>query len=88
LTTASPLPPPARKRDEGRHGVLFTGDAAARREDGTVICGIFNVNRPQAAESFRHLAKVDATIACFGHGEPLTDNATTELQAAANRLPD
>lgn len=70
-----------------RHGVLFTGDAAARREDGTVIGGIFNVNRPQAAESFRRLAKVDATVACFGHGDPLTSNATAELRAAANRQP-
>lgn len=69
-----------------RHGILFTGDAAARREDGTVICGIFNVNRPQAAESFRHLATLETTIACFGHGTPLTNNATHELCAAADRL--
>jgi glyoxylase-like metal-dependent hydrolase (beta-lactamase superfamily II) len=70
-----------------RHGVLFTGDAAARREDGTVICGIFNVNRPQAAESLRRLATLDVTIACFGHGEPLTSNATAALRAATERLP-
>jgi len=70
-----------------RHGILFTGDAAARREDGTVIGGLFNVNRPQAAESLRHLATLDVTIACFGHGEPLTSNATAALRAAAERLP-
>ena len=34
-----------------RHQVLFTGDAAARRPDGTVICGIFNVDRARAAAS-------------------------------------
>lgn len=70
-----------------RHGVLFTGDAAARREDGTVIGGLFNVDRPQAAESLRRLATLDVTIACFGHGEPVTSNATAALQAAAQHFP-
>jgi glyoxylase-like metal-dependent hydrolase (beta-lactamase superfamily II) len=66
-----------------RHKVLFTGDAAARNPDGNVMCGVFNVNRTQAAASFRRLADLDATIACFGHGEPLTSGAAAELQAAA-----
>jgi len=55
-----------------RHQVLFTGDAAARSPGGTVACGVFNVNRAQAAASLRRLAGLDATVACFGHGEPLT----------------
>jgi len=71
-----------------RHQVLFTGDAAARRpDDGTVICGVFNVNRAQAAASFRRLAGLDATVACFGHGEPLTRDAAAALRAAAQRMP-
>ncbi len=70
-----------------RHRVLFTGDAAARRPDGTVIGGVFNVNRAQAAASLRRLAALDATVACFGHGEPLTHHAAAELQAAARLLP-
>jgi len=70
-----------------RHQVLFTGDAAARGPDGKVICGVFNVNRAQAAASLRRLAGLDATIACFGHGEPLTRAAAAELQAAARRMP-
>jgi glyoxylase-like metal-dependent hydrolase (beta-lactamase superfamily II) len=65
------------------HQVLFTGDAVARRQDGTVICGVFNVNRAQAAASFRRLATLDVTVACFGHGEPLTHDATASLRAAA-----
>jgi Metallo-beta-lactamase superfamily len=65
-----------------RHRVLFTGDAAARSPDGKVICGIFNVNRAQAAASLRRLAYLDATIACFGHGEPLTRDAAAEMQAS------
>jgi glyoxylase-like metal-dependent hydrolase (beta-lactamase superfamily II) len=72
-----------------RHQVLFTGDAAARGPDGNVMCGVFNVSRAQAASSFRRLAALDTTIACFGHGEPLTHNAAAEMKAAAERLlPD
>ncbi len=70
-----------------QHQVLFTGDAAARGPDGTVICGVFNVNRAQAAASLRRLADLDATVACFGHGEPLTHAAAAELQAAAQHMP-
>jgi glyoxylase-like metal-dependent hydrolase (beta-lactamase superfamily II) len=68
-----------------RHQVLFTGDAAARRPDGTVICGVSNVDRAEAAASLRRLAGLGATVACFGHGEPLTHAAAAGLQAAAAR---
>lgn len=66
-----------------RHQVLFTGDAVARGPDGTVICGVFNVDRAQAAASLRRLAALDATVACFGHGEPLTRAAAAGMLAAA-----
>jgi glyoxylase-like metal-dependent hydrolase (beta-lactamase superfamily II) len=66
-----------------RHGVLFAGDAAVRGPDGKVICGIFNVDRAQAAASLRRLAALDVAMACFGHGEPATDGAAAELRAAA-----
>jgi glyoxylase-like metal-dependent hydrolase (beta-lactamase superfamily II) len=64
-----------------RHQVLFTGDAAARGPDGNVGCGVFNVSRVQAAESFRRLAALDTKVACFGHGDPLTRNAPAALKA-------
>ena len=66
-----------------RHQALFTGDAAARVEDGRVICGVFNVDRVQAAQSLRRLADLDVAVACFGHGEPLTCDAAAGLRAAA-----
>ncbi len=66
-----------------RHRVLFTGDAVARGQDGRVICGVFNVDRAQAALSLRRLAALDAAVACFGHGEPLIHDAAIELRAAA-----
>jgi glyoxylase-like metal-dependent hydrolase (beta-lactamase superfamily II) len=73
-----------------KHQVLFTGDAAARSPDGNVMCGVFNVSRAQAASSFRRLAALDTTIACFGHGEPLTRNAAADLTRhhdGPSRLP-
>lgn len=66
-----------------RHQVLFTGDAVARGQDGRVICGVFNVDRAQAAESFRRLAALDVAVACFGHGEPLTRDTAAGLRVAA-----
>lgn len=69
-----------------RHRVLFTGDAAARGPHGRVMCGVFNVNRAQAAASLRRLARLDARVACFGHGEPVLHDAAAELLAAARRL--
>jgi glyoxylase-like metal-dependent hydrolase (beta-lactamase superfamily II) len=70
-----------------RHQVLFTGDAVARRPDGTVICGVFNVDRAQPAASLHRLAGLGATVACFGHGEPLIHDAAAQLQAAARHMP-
>lgn len=70
-----------------RHRVLFTGDAAARGQDGKVTCGVFNADRAQAVASFRRLAGLPAAVACFGHGEPLTRNAAAALRAAAPSLP-
>jgi glyoxylase-like metal-dependent hydrolase (beta-lactamase superfamily II) len=69
-----------------RHQVLFTGDAVARRPNGEVICGVFNVNRAEAAASLGRLASLEATVACFGHGEPLTHAAAAGLQAAARHV--
>lgn len=69
-----------------RHRVLFTGDAVASRPDGAVICGVFNVDRPQAGDSLRRLATLDVTVACFGHGDPTTHDAGSALRSAAERL--
>jgi glyoxylase-like metal-dependent hydrolase (beta-lactamase superfamily II) len=69
-----------------RHKVLFTGDAVARRQDGTVICGVFNVDRAHAVASLRRLARLDSTVACFGHGEPVTHAAAAALLGAASAV--
>jgi len=62
--------------------ILFAGDTIARTPTGEVILGVFNVDRVQAIESFRRQARLDVAIACFGHGDPLTENATAKLREA------
>lgn len=68
--------------------VLLAGDTAARSPAGQVMPGVFNTDRTQATASFRRLASLDTVIACFGHGEPLTQDAATQLRTAARQLGD
>ncbi|MFD4338244.1 MBL fold metallo-hydrolase [Streptomyces anulatus] len=64
------------------HGVLFTGDAVASVE--RVMLGVFNVDRAEAAATFRRLAALAPRTVCVGHGDPLTENAAAAMEAAAN----
>jgi glyoxylase-like metal-dependent hydrolase (beta-lactamase superfamily II) len=66
--------------------VLFTGDTIARGPGGDVMLGVFNANPDQAVASLQRQARLDTDIACFGHGEPVTENAAAELRAVAARL--
>ena len=65
--------------------LLFTGDNVASMRT-TPILGPFNVAREKAIESFRKLAQLDIDIACFGHGDPITARAGSELRRAAQSL--
>ncbi|WP_433548814.1 MBL fold metallo-hydrolase [Streptomyces sp. CA-294286] len=65
------------------HGVLFTGDCIAAV--GEVMLGVFNVDRPQALATMRRLASLAPSVACFGHGDPLTRDAATRLLTAAEQ---
>jgi len=66
-------------------GVLITGDIAAEFEGG-VILGVFNLDRAEAAASFRRVADLDADVACFGHGNPVIGHAHAQLQQVAATL--
>ena len=69
-----------------QHGVLFTGDAvAASPVDGSVMLGVFNVDRAQAVTSFRRLAALDTDVACFGHGVPVIGGAGATLRRSADK---
>ncbi|MEI7032321.1 MBL fold metallo-hydrolase [Streptomyces pratensis] len=64
-----------------RHGVLFTGDCVAAVE--RVMLGVFNVDRGLARDAFRRLAALAPRTVCFGHGDPLTEDAAAAMKAAA-----
>lgn len=69
--------------------VLFTGDVATFQQ-GQVMLGPFDDDRPQARESFRRFADIVVDTVCFGHGEPLRGGDTAKLRAAAtaSEVPD
>ncbi|MFD7263174.1 MBL fold metallo-hydrolase [Streptomyces sp. NPDC059874] len=64
-----------------RHGVLFTGDCVAAV--GPLMLGVFNVDRARAIDSFRRLAALAPSVACFGHGDPLTADTAAALAKVA-----
>ncbi|MES4891845.1 MBL fold metallo-hydrolase [Streptomyces sp. NPDC096012] len=63
--------------------VLFTGDTVAAAPDGSVIPGVFNLDRRHVLESLARLADLDAEVACFGHGDPVLGDAAAALRRAA-----
>jgi glyoxylase-like metal-dependent hydrolase (beta-lactamase superfamily II) len=65
------------------HGVLFIGDCIAAV--GEVMLGVFNVDRAQALATMRRLASLAPSVACFGHGDPLTEDTATLLLTASER---
>ena len=69
-----------------RHGVLFTGDTIANV--GTVMLGVFNQDRAQTVASFKRLAALDVETACFGHGEPITSRAGSQIRDVAATLSE
>jgi len=68
-----------------RARTLIAGHAIASHE-GEPMLGVFNSDPDQARQSFRALAELDIDVACFGHGEPLLDNARERLAGVAARL--
>lgn len=67
-----------------RHGVLFTGDTvAASPVDGTVMPGVFNLDRDRVLAACLRLAALEADLACFGHGDPVVGGAADAIGRAA-----
>lgn len=65
--------------------MLFTGDTlAAAPVTGSVMPGVFNLDRARTVASFHRLADLDADLACFGHGDPVTSGASAVLRKAAD----
>ena len=65
--------------------VLIAGDAIASHSDQPIL-GVFNADPAAARDSFRRLARLDADLACFGHGDPIRSRAGVRLAAVARSL--
>jgi hydroxyacylglutathione hydrolase len=48
---------------------------------------LFTWDKPESRRSIRKLAALEPSIACFGHGRPLTTNTAAKLQEFAAGLP-
>ncbi|HEX5194125.1 MAG TPA: MBL fold metallo-hydrolase [Solirubrobacteraceae bacterium] len=68
-----------------RERVLVAGDAIASHE-GRPILGVFNTDPPGARDSFRRLARLNAEVACFGHGDAVRSDAGARLAEVAQAM--
>jgi glyoxylase-like metal-dependent hydrolase (beta-lactamase superfamily II) len=66
-------------------GVLFVGDAAANMFRRLDIAPL-NEDDQAARESFRKLAALEFSHACFGHGSPIRGRAATRFRHKLDRL--
>lgn len=63
-------------------GILFVGDAAAARKDGSVVRGFFNGKGSREIDSsIGHLAEQDFDVALFGHSGPISADAAAAFRA-------
>ncbi|MFF7473055.1 hypothetical protein [Streptomyces sp. NPDC008092] len=51
---------------------------------GAVMPGVFNLDRERAVASFRRPGAPDTETACFGHGDPVTADASQVLRESAD----
>jgi len=65
--------------------VLFTGDTLAEYE-GSVILGVFNIDRAEAIRSAQKQAALTFDAACFGHGVPVSSGASQQIRTLAATL--
>jgi glyoxylase-like metal-dependent hydrolase (beta-lactamase superfamily II) len=68
-----------------RERVLVAGDAIASHEDRPIL-GVFNADPAAAKDSFRRLARLNADVACFGHGDALRTDAGARLAEVAQAI--
>ena len=62
--------------------ILFCGDSLTNREGIKTSPNLFTVDMAQAEESVRRLAELPVEIACFGHGDPILEQAGDRIREA------
>lgn len=60
--------------------IMFFGDIIFNERELKIAPKIFNVDAEKVAEAARKLAAYEIDIACFGHGEPYTENAGERIR--------
>lgn len=61
--------------------IMFFGDVIFNEKSGLRIApNIFNTDATQTEEAARKLASYPIDIACFGHGEPMSENAENKIR--------
>lgn len=69
--------------------ILFAGDVLMNAFSLSGLRLPFAIATPDMAEdirSIRKIAELDAGIACFGHGEPITHDAASAIRALARKV--
>ena len=74
--------------------ILFCGDAIfngapfSRKQGIQAPPRLFSVDAEQARRSFQALAELPVEVICFGHGEPIVDQAQEKLREAVKAAQD
>jgi glyoxylase-like metal-dependent hydrolase (beta-lactamase superfamily II) len=66
--------------------LLFCGDVMMRLPRLRLPFAAFTVDMDEDKRSIKKLAELKAEVVCFGHGQPLTNDAALQLRAFAAKL--
>jgi glyoxylase-like metal-dependent hydrolase (beta-lactamase superfamily II) len=69
-----------------QHRLLFSGDVLFNMTKMGLPFRMLTVDMAENKRSIRKVAKLDPAIICFGHGEPVRDNAAQRLHALAQQV--
>lgn len=67
-------------------GILFTGDAILNNRRLSLPIAIATEDMDQAKRSIKQLAGLSFDVACFGHGQPITQRADEMIRRFAESL--
>lgn len=66
--------------------LLFCGDVLFHLRDLSLPWTFITVDPELNKRSVKRIAELDSSIVCFGHGEPLMDNAAARVRSFAQRI--
>jgi glyoxylase-like metal-dependent hydrolase (beta-lactamase superfamily II) len=65
---------------------LIVGDLLANRFGLSLPSRMFTVNLAQEIESINRISSLDFEVVCFGHGPPLTKDASESISRLARKF--